>query len=460
MSYIKNTASLVNQGETHLRQMALTIAEKTLTRCDPGLLTHAYVKLSADTLFVQDKRYDLSHGQRIFVIGAGKATFPIAKALDEILGEKIHKGLAISKRGEEAKLTHIESLQANHPIPDEHSYLGAKQTVALLKAVRSDDIVIACFTGGSSSLFVSPAEGISLEDKATTGKILLTCGANIIEINNVRKHISQVKGGRLLGDLPEGTHVINLTVSDVIGDALDYITDPSVPDTSTFKDAMFTLDKYQLWDRLPASVTDYLKRAPKEDETKTKADLSHLDRQDIILLPADAACSAAVEEAQNAGFTPLLLSSFFEGESSVLGRNFIAIARQIQLNNNPVKTPCCIIGGGETTVTIDKGFKGEGGPNQEFALSAAREMEGMRGVVVLGLDTDGTDGPTPYAGGLVDGSSAQKARDMDVDLSTALVSHNVSLALGTLGDLVISGNTGTNVNDLKIMLVVDASALT
>lgn len=455
MNYVKNTESLLGKGEAHLRQIALTIIDNAIRRCDPGLITQSCVRRAGNTLFVQDRQYDLTLGQRIFIIGAGKATYPIAKALDTILGDKIYKGLVIAKTGEEDSLQNIELLLASHPIPDEHSYLGAKKTVELLKEVKPGDIVFACFTGGSSALFVSPATGISLEDKAATGKVLLTCGANIIEINAVRKHISKVKGGRLIYDLPAGTHLINLTVSDVIGDALDYITDPSVPDTSSFKDAIATLDKYNLWQKLPASVTDYLKRAPAEDETKTANDLVHLDMQNITLLPADAACTAAVEEAQKAGLTPLLLSSFFEGESSVLGRNFIAIARQIQLNGNPVSTPCCIIAGGETTVTIDKGFKGEGGPNQEFALSAAREMEGMHNIVVLGLDTDGTDGPTPYAGGLVDGYTAQRARELYIDLGMALLSHNTSAALNALGDSIITGNTGTNVNDLKMMILAD-----
>lgn len=454
MRYIKNSDVLAEgRPEEALRRKALQIADNTIHRCNPGMLTRAHVQLNGQELVIGGKSYDLSKGQRIFVIGAGKATLPIAEALDEILGSHIHNGVVVAKYGEERALSNIELVLASHPIPDQNSYLGAQKTEALLREVRADDIVIACFTGGSSSLFISPAAGISLEDKAATSKILLTCGANIIEINNVRKHISKVKGGRVIASLPAGTNLINLTVSDVIGDALDYITDPSVPDSSRFEDAIATLDKYRLWDKLPATVVDYLKRAPLADETRTANDLKHIHMQHIVLLPADAACSAAIEEALALGLKPLLLSSFFEGESSVLGRNFVAIARQIQLNGHPVEAPCCIIGGGETTVLIEKGFKGEGGPNQEFALSAARELDGMSGVVVMGIDTDGTDGPTPYAGGLVDGSTAVKARELGIDIEEAVASHHSSQALSSLGDLIISGNTGTNVNDLKIMIL-------
>lgn len=456
MTYIKNAEGLSKgKKEERLRRLMLEIAENSLRQCDPGLLTQEYVKVEGNKLLVQNKSYDLSKGQRIFVIGAGKATFPIAKALEKSLGNRIFKGIIISKHGETGSLDHMELITASHPAPDENSLQGAQKIVALLQEVRADDIVIACFTGGSSSLFVSPAAIITLEEKAATSKILLTCGANIIEINNVRKHISKVKGGRLIYGLPAGTHLINLTVSDVIGDPLDYITDPSVPDTSTFDDALFTLEKYKLWNKLPASVVTYLKSAPVEDRTKTAEDLKHLDMQHIILLAADAACTAAVEEVKKLGLTPLLLSSFFEGESSVLGMNFVAIARQIQLNGNPVKKPCCIIAGGETTVTIDGGFKGEGGPNQEFALSTARELDDMEGVVILGLDTDGTDGPTSYAGGIVDSGTIKQARKLGINLETAVTTHNVSPALKELGDLVICGNTGTNVNDLKMMIVSD-----
>ena len=456
MSYIKNTESL-SQGkkEEKLRRWMLEMAENALQRCDPGLLTREYVRLGKDQLHVQDRVYDLSRGQRVFVVGAGKATFPIAKALEASLGGSIFKGVVVSKHGETGALERIRLMTASHPAPDENSWRGAQEIVALLEEVRAGDVVIACFTGGSSSLFVTPAGDISLEEKAATSKVLLTCGANIIEINNVRKHISKVKGGRLVSRLPAGTHLVNLTVSDVIGDALDYITDPSVPDTSTFADAVYTLDKYKLWDKLPGSVVAHLKSAPVEDKTKTAADLAHLDMQHIVLLSADAACSSAVEEAKKLGLTPLLLSSFFEGESSVLGKNFVAIAKQIQLNGLPVQKPCCVIAGGETTVTIEGGFKGEGGPNQEFALSAARELDGIAGVVVLGLDTDGTDGPTDYAGGIVDSGTIQKARELGVNLETAVTTHNVSPALKALGDLVVCGNTGTNVNDLKMMIVAD-----
>ncbi|NVZ67306.1 glycerate-2-kinase family protein, partial [Pseudomonas gingeri] len=211
---------------------------------------------------------------------AGKASFPIAKALDELLRGRIHKGIVTCKDGQEGSLEHIELRLASHPIPDQASLDAAEAIVALLADVRPGDIVLSCFTGGSSSLFVAPAADISLQDKAAASDILLTCGANITEINDVRKHLSTVKGGRLIRALSSGVTLINLTVSDVIGDHLDYITDPSVADRSTFPDAQAVLDKYRLWERLPVSVTAFLRLAPAEHETVRARELAHLSCQD------------------------------------------------------------------------------------------------------------------------------------------------------------------------------------
>lgn len=454
MKYIKNQAELISaRPEEKLRRDIINIAENVLDYVNPGLITRKIVQLKDNQLIIQNKSYQLTSETRIFIIGAGKATYPVAKALEEILGNRIYKGAVVCKKGEQGTLNYISLYEGNHPVPDESSLKGAKAVTAVLKEVQPGDIVIACISGGSSSLLVAPVPEVSLEDKAVTSKILLTCGANIIEINSIRKHLSLLKGGKLVKPLPSGTHLINLTVSDVIGDALDYITDPSVPDTSTFADAQKTLDKYHLWDRLPFSVVEHIRKADPRYETMQESDLSHLERQDIVLLPADAACQAALQAAKQAGYTPLLLSNCFEGESSALGRNFVAIAKQILQDGHPVSSPCCVIGGGETTVSIAEGFKGEGGPNQEFALSAAADMQGMKGVVVLGLDTDGTDGPTPYAGGLVDGYTFERASNNECVPTDCLKDHNVSQALIAAKDIVVCGNTGTNVNDLKLMLI-------
>lgn len=456
MNYIKNRDALLETGDAKLRRLALHIAEQGIAAANPALVLRRMLRMEGSTLVIADQRFDLSDDRRVFVIGAGKASFPIAKVIDDVIGPHIHRGLVTCKHGQDGELRHMTLRLASHPVPDESSVEAAQETVALLKEVRSGDIVLCCFTGGSSSLFVSPVDGVSLADKALANRILLTCGANIEEINDVRKHLSTVKGGRLIRDLPAGTHVINLTVSDVIGDALDYITDPSVADRSTFAHAQAVLDKYRLWDVLPASVTAHLRRASPEQETIKAYDLDHLLRRDIILVKTDAACTGAADAARQAGFTPVVLSTLFEGESSALGRNLAAIARQIALDGHPVSPPCVLIGGGETTVTFN-GSAGSGGPNQEFAVSAALELEGTKGVVALGLDTDGTDGPTNYAGGIADGATVKAASSAGIDLHAALMKHDVTPALESISHAIRTGATGTNVNDLKLVLIECAS---
>lgn len=452
--YVKNRRALLGGSEPELRRAALDIAEAGIAAADPGVAVRREVRISGNRLTVCGRVLDLSGERRVFIIGAGKATYPVAEALDDLLGERIHAGLVVCKRGQEGALAHMELLLASHPVPDASSLAAAERTVRLLRQVRPGDVVLACFTGGSSSLFVQPAAGISLGDLATTTQVLLTCGANIHEINNVRKHFSTIKGGRLARMLPKGACLINLTVSDVIGDDLAYITDPTVPDHSTFADARTVLDRYDLWQRLPAPVTTHIRRAAPEDESVRAEGLAHLDRSDFLLVKANEACFSAARAAARRGFTPLVLSTFFEGESSLLGRNFAAIAREVAQSGHPVAAPCALIGGGETVVTTNGfGAMGRGGPNQEFTVGAALELAGTKGIVALGLDTDGTDGPTDYAGAIADGRTVAVARANGVSLRAALRDHDVSTALAAIGHHVVTGSTGTNVNDLKLVIV-------
>lgn len=446
---IRNEGELLSHGCITLRRAAVEIANSVIAAIDPGAIVHKVVAREGDRLIVRDRVFDLSTS-RIFVIGAGKATYPIAAALDDIVDSGIYKGLITCKRGQTGGLRNIDIQWASHPIPDETSYEAAKRTKALLREVRAGDIVFSCFTGGSSALFVEPVATIALEDKIHTNRVLLGSGANIVEINAVRKHLSQVKGGRLIRDLPAGVQLINLTVSDVIGDQLDCVTDPSVGDTSTLPEARATLDRYGLWESIPHTVSLHL--SGNAEETCREADLSHLDRMDILLIRNDATCMAAAAAARSHGFIPLILSTAFEGESRQLGRFLAAVAKQVSHDGHPIGAPCALIGGGESTVLLGDAV-GEGGPNQEFAVSFAAEIEKYPNVVALGLDTDGTDGPTDIAGGLVDATTSARAKDSSLDLHQALIHHNVSPLLRSLGDAIITGATGTNVNDLKLILV-------
>lgn len=452
MNYFKNYDHIVSRGNRHMREEAVDILNAGLSMADPGKATHDLIETLGEHLRIARKTYPLNSFRNIYVIGAGKATFPVAKALDDILGGRITDGIVTCKEGQEGSLSYIKLRLASHPIPDEKGMAASEEILALAKKTGPGDLVFACITGGSSALMPLPVPEITLEDKKKANHILLTCGANIIEINSVRKHLSLIKGGQLARAVHPEALLINITVSDVIGDPLDYITDPTVPDTSSFEDAKNTMEKYGLWDRMPSSIANYLKNPPPERETPKSLESHKIENH--IIVAGDAACIGAERRAKELGYETMILSSMFEGESRELGRTFGFIAKDILLNGRPLQVPCALIGGGETIVTIQDGGKaGVGGPNQEFALGAAIEIKELENVVVAGLDTDGTDGPTAFAGGIADETSAERAADAGVDIFASLRDHDAAAALQAMGDILLTGNTGTNVNDLKIMLV-------
>jgi len=452
VSYIKNSEKLLSHGNVKIRQVALDIIDYALEKADPYIATKNLVSLKNNNLHVGSLTFNLHDHKRIFILGAGKATFPIAKALEEILGDKITDGIVICKYGQEGNLKYSKLYLAGHPIPDEAGHMAAQEVITLAKKTRPGDIVFAGITGGSSALMTLPVPEVSLEEKKVVNKLLLTCGANIIEINAVRKHLSQIKGGRLAKTIHPEADLINLTVSDDNGDPSENITGPTVPDTSTFEDARNAISKYKLWEKLPVSVRNYLKNATSEMETPK--DLSDHQLHNFIIVAGDTACVAAEKKAKEIGFNTMILSTMFEGESKELGEFFISIAKEVIINNRPVKPPCVIIGGGETTIKLE-GSYGMGGPNQEFVLSAGiylKELE--KNIVIVGMDTDGTDGPTNFAGTLMDGYSIIKAKKLGISLQKELDRHNESAIFEKLGDNIITGHTGTNVSDLKFIVIL------
>ena len=451
MSYIKNLDTLLGHGNEKLRRIAFDIVDHALAKADPYKAVKELVHLRGDILQVGEIRLDLKKQGRIFLLGTGKATYPIANALEEILGDRIEDGVIICKYGQEGTLSYSRLYFSSHPIPDEAGFSAAKEALALARKTLPGDIVFAGITGGSSALMPYPVEGITLDEKKLVNKLLLTCSANIIEINAVRKHISQIKGGWLAKAIHPQAHLINLTVSDVIGDPLDYITCPTVPDTSSFDDARRTLTKYELWEKVPSSVSRYLKAGNTSQETPK--DLSDHRIDNFIIVAGTAACEGAAQRARELNFETMILSTMLEGESRELGGTFAAIAKEILLNQRPLKPPCVIIGGGETTVKIT-GEVGKGGPNQEFSLGAALWIDQIGEVVIIGQDSDGTDGPTDIAGGIVDNCTLERAGKLGIDIYAALNRHDVTPVLQKLEDAIVTGATGTNVNDLKLMLVM------
>jgi glycerate-2-kinase len=433
---------LTGHGRERLRRDALAVAGEALAAVDPVAAARRLLRVRDDVLYIGAERYDLA-GRDVYVVGAGKATIGLATLVDDLLGPRVRDGAVVVKRGQARDLRHIEVIEAAHPVPDEASLRGGERLLAIAGAARPDDLVLAIVTGGSSSLAVAPAEGITLKDTRALNELLLACGADIRAINDVRKHVSRLKGGRLAAAC--GCTLVNLTVSDVVGDALDYITDLTVPDRSTFADARAACDRFALWGRLPASVARHLEKAdPAQETVKRLRDV----RTHMLATPAQM-CGAAIAAAATRGYRPELLTLGLEGESADAGHWLAARGRA-------AAGGAALVAGGETTVTMARRDGGDGGarggPSQEAAVAAALGLDGAGETCVLCLDSDGSDGPTDAAGGLVDDLTAGAARAAGIALPAALAAHRSGPALQALDDLVVTGQTGTNVNDLRIVL--------
>ena len=450
MAYIKNQEQVISHGNIDLRKDAVEIIEHALLESDPYVQVQNLVSFDGEILRVGELEYDLKEMGDIYVLGAGKATYPIGKALDDILGERIKDGVITCKYGQDGDLKHSRLYFANHPTPDKAGVESSIEMMKIAKMSQAKDIVFVGITGGSTSLMPLPVDGLNVEDLQVTYDKLLKSGANIVEMNAVRKHLCKIKGGRLAQAIHPEAEIINLTVSDVVGDMLDYITCPTVPDTSYLDDARATMDKYALWDKVPESVSNFLKNAGEEYETPK--DLSDHIIHNFIIVKGDAACVGAERKAKELGYNTMILSTMIEGESREVGSVFASIAKELVFNDRPLQTPCVIVGGGETTVKI-LGKSGQGGPNQQFALSASTWIEDTDNIVISGIDTDGTDGASDLAGAIIDGSTMSRAREMGINIFEYIEKFNDTPALKELGDGLFTGATGTNVNDLKFILV-------
>jgi hydroxypyruvate reductase len=383
--------------------------------------------------------------RRIWVVGAGKASAPMAAAVEELLGDRIEGGAVAVKDGHLADVTRVRLLECSHPVPDERGVAAAQEILGIAKSATEEDLVICCLSGGASALLPLPANGITLADKQETTRLLLASGASIHEINSVRKHLSAIKGGQL-ATAAYPASVLSLILSDVIGNNLDVIgSGITAPDASTYGDAIAVLRKYGILDRVPQAVRQRL-MDPASLETPKSDNPAFSRTRNVIVGSSDLALTAAAERAKALGYNTLVLSSYIEGETRDIARVHAAIAKEIDAFDRPLPRPACIISGGETTVTI-RG-DGKGGRNQEFVLAAAIDIAGLRDVCVLSGGTDGTDGPTDAAGAICDSDTLGRGPDAPVYLA-----RNDSYAyFEKLGDLIKTGPTGTNVMDVRVVL--------
>jgi len=421
-----------------LRQHARSIFQAALAAADP-----------VDAVVRHLQRHDYSRYRHIYVVGAGKAGASMARAVERVLGRKITSGLLNVKYGHVAKLRRIELNECGHPVPDAAGVDGASRIAAMAEQAGRDDLVLCLVSGGASALLPFPADPITLEEKQAVTKLLLACGANIHQINAVRKHISRIKGGQL-ARLAAPATVHALLLSDVIGDDLDVIgSGPTAPDASTFARALEILDYFNIRERVPASVRERIEAGVRGEipETPKPGDPVFARVRNVIVGGNRLALDAAAARAKALGYRTLVLSSRIEGETRDVARMHAAIAREIAADGRPLKPPACVITGGETTVTL-RG-NGLGGRNQEFVLAAAIDLAGMPETVVLSAGTDGTDGPTDAAGAIADGQTLSRRPD-----AAAFLENNDSYHyFESLGDLLKTGPTNTNVMDVRVLLV-------
>ncbi|WP_231713869.1 glycerate kinase type-2 family protein [Desulfosarcina ovata] len=437
----------------NLKADAEAIFRAGLQAVDPEVCVRRHLRLDGNRLVVGETAYALDRIGKIVVVGVGKASTTMARAAEAVLGERIAKGLVITKYGHGVPLAHCQVLEAAHPVPDENGVTATRALLDRVAGTGPDDLVLCLISGGGSALSPAPAAGIRLADKQATTRLLLACGATIHEINTVRKHLSRIKGGQLCRRA-NGAAVAALILSDVIGDNLDIIASGSTaPDPGTFGDCRAILDRYGLWDRIPGPVKTRLEAGcnGKIPETPKPGDPIFARVHNQIVGNISAALGAAEKVARSQGFTPLVLASTIQGEASEVARVLCAIAREVTLSGHPVAPPACLLAGGETTVTL-KGT-GLGGRNTELALAAAMELDGARSTLLLSAGTDGTDGPTDAAGAFADGSTLRRAKALGLKPAACLADNDSYHCFASLGDLLITGPTRTNVMDLQIVLI-------
>ena len=449
----------------HLKE----IFQAALSRVDPYKMISDHVRLSGSMLLVsletQRLEVDLDAFRQVFVIGAGKATARMAKAFEQILGNRIHKGVIVVKYGHTEPLNIIQTLEAGHPVPDENGVAAAKVIAALAEKADDKTLVITLISGGGSALLPLPLQcqgaayrfELSLEDKQQATKALLSCGADIEEINCVRKHLSEVKGGRLLQHLTPARS-LNFILSDVVGDDLSSIASGlTTSDPTSFGDALAIIDKYGISEKLPKAVLETL-RLGKEGlipETLKKGAEAALLASNILIGTNRTAIMAAGEKASQLGYNPALLTSRITGEAREIAKFIGGIALDVKTADMIVKKPACVISGGEPVVTL-RG-SGKGGRNQEMALALLAEMERrpdeFLGIHFLAASTDGNDGPTDAAGAFACSSLVDRAKSQGVSIAGHLRHNDSYHFFEKIGGLYKTGPTNTNVCDLHILLV-------
>ena len=437
------------------RDVAMDLVRAALAAVDPDAAVRRSLTAVGDTLRVAGGvELDLGRVERLVVVGAGKASLPMVRAAEAVLGDRITGGLAITKTDhlEGAVPRRVDMAEASHPLPDAAGVQATARLARRLVGLTERDLVLCLISGGGSALMTLPVDGVTLADLEALNGLLLAAGAPIEQINAVRKHLSQVKGGQLAVRAAPA-QVISLILSDVVGNPLDVIASgPTAPDSSSFADALEVLRRHHLEDRAPAAVVAHLRRGVAGEIQDTPgADHAALARvHNCIIGSNELAAEAAAARAEELGLRCLVLSTFVQGEAREVARVYAAMLREQRLRGGPLPRPACLIAGGETTVTI-RG-EGKGGRNQELALAAALDLAGLDDVLLVALATDGGDGATDAGGALADGTTVARGQALGLCALDHLERNDAYPYFAALGDLLLLGPTGTNVNDLTMLL--------
>jgi glycerate 2-kinase len=458
MVTIKNKEQLIKNGMAQLdrraRELALNSLETAINAVDPKQIIKSKLAVRDLVLKVDGHSFDLKKFKHVHVVGGGKASGSMAEALEQVLGRQITSGLVNVPQKDQGKTEIIKLHEASHPIPDEQGVKGTRAMLEVAEQAENDDLIICLLSGGGSSLMPLPRGEVSIADKKMLTGALLKSGATINEINTVRKHISDFKGGWLAKKAYPAT-ILNLILSDVVGDPLDFIASgPTVPDSTTFTDAISVLRKYGLWEKTPATIRKVLTDGQKGaiPETPKANDEAFMKVYNVVVGNNRSASLAACEYLRSAGLNTLLLTTTLEGEARNVGVMLASIAREITVSGNPISKPAGIVIGGETTVIVTG--KGLGGRNQEIPLAATLKLGSLDGIVVASLSTDGIDGPTDAAGAIVDRKTLHKSAGMGLVPEKFLADNDSYHFFSRLEDLIFTGPTGTNVNDVSVIIVM------
>lgn len=459
-SKIKNANEITSHGYSEAKENVLTLVDGVLQRLDARKRLHEMMHREGSKLVIGSRSFDLEKFEHVYAFSSGKAGNHMARAFEDLLGDYLTLGITIIKiKDEEDVYKKTEVYIGGHPLPNEEGIKGCQRMIEVAEQMGPNDLLLLGLTGGCSALMGYPVKGTTLDDLKEATDVMLKAGMWVMDINDIRGHLSRMSRGRL-GQHIKGAKILCFEIWDAVG--LDDITDYSEPvpimgtpvgyDTVTFEDIKAIIQKYGIEDKLPKNVANYLLNYDPAEETPQEM-INDVDYYIVNTLPDS--CKLALEVAEKMGVDAYVLTTYTEGESKDYGTFMGTLAKEIIKNGRPFKAPCFVISAGETTTSIadNATIKGHGGPSQEMTAAFALIADGLKNTCLLSMDSEGTDGTTPVAGGITDGTSFAVAMEKGIDLRKSLAEHSSYEALKLMGDTVLTGNTGTNLCDFNVLYI-------